>query len=86
MGVYIVEQVFGTYFKNSDGLDVSTRAIAEDHCLEDLSVIPSLQDYLENMALQPWMNGQPTEESCPSSCKEIIKNRRKNTKIIKVRD
>ncbi len=57
-GIYIVERVFGTLITNSDGKLVSVRDIAEEHVIEDLGFIPTMQDYLENMELKPWMGGQ----------------------------
>jgi hypothetical protein len=56
-GIYIVEKVFGTYFKNSAGKDVSVRDVAEDHIIEDLGFIPTMENYLKNMQIQPWMSG-----------------------------
>lgn len=72
-GIYVVEKVFTNfhtklsehtsrhvpvgYFRNSDGVNVSIRDVAERHILEDLDKIPSLSDYLNNMELQPWMGG-----------------------------
>lgn len=54
-GCFIVEKVFGTTIKNSDGDEVSTRDIAEEHILEDLGMIPTLQDWLNEMQFQDWM-------------------------------
>lgn len=56
-GIYLLEQVFGTYITNSDGIKVQTRDIGEQHVLEDLGKIPCVSDYLNNMTLQPWMGG-----------------------------
>ena len=56
-GIYLVEQVYGVHFTNSSGKEVSTRDIAEEHIIQDLGFIPTVQDYLENMTLQPWMSG-----------------------------
>lgn len=56
-GIYIVEKVFGTAIKNSDGLLVSVRDIAENHILQDLGFIPSTDDWLGNLTLQSWMLG-----------------------------
>ena len=56
-GIYLAERVFGVTFKNSDGKEVSVRDVAEKHVLEDLGTIPTVQDYLQNMDLQPWMGG-----------------------------
>jgi len=56
-GIYIVERVFGTTFRNQDGAIVSTRDVAEEHVIEDLGKIPTLQDYLDHMELAQWMGG-----------------------------
>jgi hypothetical protein len=56
-GIYLVQEVFGTHFKNSQGKDVSVRDVAEDHVIEDLGFIPSMENYLKNMEIQPWMSG-----------------------------
>lgn len=56
-GCYIVEQVFGVYLTNSDGKQVSVRDIAEEHIIQDLGFIPTMEQYLNNMTIQPWMSG-----------------------------
>lgn len=57
-GIFLCEQVFGTTIKNSDGKEVSVRDIGEQHVLEDFrgKFVPTIQDWLENMFHQPWMN------------------------------
>ncbi len=57
-GVYLVERVFGILITNSEGKKVSTRDIAEEHVIDDLGFIPTMQDYLQHMTLEPWMGGQ----------------------------
>src|SRR6185503_1782648 len=57
-GIYLCEQVFGTYITNSDNMIVQVRDIAEEHILEDLGRIPSVQDWLGNMTIQQWMGGR----------------------------
>lgn len=57
-GVYLVERVFGTTITNSEGRRISTRELAEEHVIEDLGFIPTMQDYLKHMTLEPWMGGQ----------------------------
>lgn len=54
----VIERVFGFYIVNSNGKKVSTRQIAEEHVLEDFGgqFIPTAQDYIENIEMQPWMN------------------------------
>ena len=64
-GVYIVERVFGTLITNSDGKQVSTRGLAEEHVIEDLGFIPTMQDYLQHMTLELWMSGKRTKRFIP---------------------
>ncbi len=56
-GCFIVEQVFGRTRVNSDGKTYSPRDIAEDHIQQDLGFIPSMDDYLKHLEIQPWMSG-----------------------------
>lgn len=57
-GIYLCEMVFGINIKNSDGDLVSVRDIAEEHVIEDLGRIPTVQDWLGNMTIQTWMGGK----------------------------
>lgn len=56
-GIYITEKVFGTYLTNSDGKIVQVRDIAEQHVLDDMGKIPTVQDYLENLPMLEWLGG-----------------------------
>lgn len=56
-GAFLVEKYFGHTMVNSDGKVVSVRDIAEQHILDDLGFIPSLDDYLKHMTVEPWMAG-----------------------------
>jgi hypothetical protein len=56
-GCFIVEKVFGTNIKNSADQLVSVRDIAEQHILEDLGTIPTVEDWLKDMPVQEWMGG-----------------------------
>lgn len=56
-GIYLVEQMFGTYLKNSDEKDVSTRDVAEEHVIQDLGFIPTMEDWLKTMPIEGWMSG-----------------------------
>lgn len=58
-GIYITEQVFGVTMTNSDGKICSVRDIAEDHVIQDLGRIPTVQDYLEGMPFYEWLGGKP---------------------------
>lgn len=69
----IVEKIFGTTRINSAGKVYSTRAIAEQHVLEDYGkrFIPSAQDFLQEMEYRRWMeNGKDV----PPSFERINKN------------
>lgn len=56
-GIFILEKVFGTYITNSDGKMVSVRDIGEDHVMDDLGFIPTVENWLENLPLESWMSG-----------------------------
>lgn len=56
-GIFLVEKVFGTTITNSDGKIVCVRDLAEEHVVEDLGFIPSMEHWLKNMTIQTWMGG-----------------------------
>ena len=56
-GCFLVERMFGKTRVNSDGKTYSPRDVAEDHIIQDLGFIPTMEQYLNNMTLQPWMGG-----------------------------
>lgn len=58
-GIFLVEKVFGPTITNSDGRYVPVREIAEQHIIQDLGFIPTVQDWLENMPMRsvPWAGG-----------------------------
>lgn len=56
-GCFLVEQIFGTIRENSDGREYSPRDIAEEHIIQDLGFIPTVEAYLKNMTIQGWMSG-----------------------------
>ena len=66
-----LELAFGVTLTNSAGRQVPTRSVAEQHVLEDFGgFIPTLQDYLGEMELRPWMNGlgdPPSRRKAPGS-------------------
>ena len=62
-GIYICQQVFGEVIvRKSDGKEIPTRLIAEQHVIEDIGFIPSPEQWLEELPLQPWM-GNPQKLS-----------------------
>ena len=56
-GIFIVEKVFGSVRVNSDGRQYSVRDIAEEHVVQDLGFIPSMEQYLINTPIESWMSG-----------------------------
>ena len=42
-GCFLVEQEFGVYLTNADGKRISTRDIAEEHIIQDLGFIPTVE-------------------------------------------
>ncbi len=62
-GCFLVEKVFGINLTNSEGRKVSTRDLAEEHIIEDLGFIPTLEHWLRNMTEQPWMFGARRDAS-----------------------
>lgn len=57
-GIYLCEQQFGTLITNSSGAQVSVRDIGEQHVLDDLGTIPTLDDCLEGMPLSKLLGAQ----------------------------
>ncbi len=56
-GIYLLEKVFGSLLVNSDGKQVSVRDLGEEHVLQDLGFIPTMEDWLKKMPIEPWMSG-----------------------------
>ncbi len=62
-GISLCEQFFGDlYMRPSDNELVSTRAVAEQHILEDLNAIPTPAEFLREMPLRRWMNGMTPDQ------------------------
>lgn len=56
-GLMMVERLFGHVRKNSSGKEYSPRDIAENHILQDLGIVPTVEQYFVNMTAQSWMSG-----------------------------
>jgi len=57
-GIFITERVFGINITNSDGRLVSVRDVAEQHVIDDMGRIPTVQDYLDGMPFYDWLGGR----------------------------
>lgn len=67
LGVWLCQQVFGRVIEvpksNGHGtVEIPVRMIAERHILEDLGWLPSPADYIQGMAIKPWMSGSQRKE------------------------
>lgn len=62
-GIFLAEKVFGTYIVNSDGKEVNVRDVAEDHVLDDIGFIPTIQDWLKDMPFTEWTGGLPKKNT-----------------------
>lgn len=56
-GIYITERVFGTFITLGNGRVVQVRDIAEQHVIDDMGTIPTLEDYLRGMPFYDWLGG-----------------------------
>lgn len=67
----VMVPLFGRFITNSDGREVPVKDICFQHINEDYrnKFIPTAQDFIENMTLQPWMNNGMGEK--PNSCKGV---------------
>jgi len=54
-GIFLCEATFGVVVENSDGKKVPVRLIGEQHVKDDLGWIPTPQDWLQHLQVQPWM-------------------------------
>ena len=54
-GIFLLERVFGPILTAGNGRVIPTRWVGERHVQEDLGFIPSVQDWLSNLQLKPWM-------------------------------
>lgn len=56
-GIFLVEKIFGSTIVNSDGRTISVRDIAEDHVVQDLGFIPTVEDWVDKIPVTDWMIG-----------------------------
>jgi hypothetical protein len=53
LGVALARKKFGATVVNSDGVSVPVAAVIEDHLIEDVGFVPSLDDWLRHMSPGP---------------------------------
>jgi hypothetical protein len=57
-GIFMLEDIFGATITISTGRVVPVRFIGEQHVLEDLGRIPTVQDWLGKIQSESWMLGR----------------------------
>jgi len=68
-GIYLCERIFGHNIEVPFGGPtrgsrlVSVRDIAEQHIIDDMGKIPTVQDYLEGMPFYSWLGGPKRKHS-----------------------
>jgi hypothetical protein len=62
-GIFMLEDIFGATITISNGRVVPVRFIGEQHVLEDLGRIPTVQDWLGKIQPESWMLGQHRTET-----------------------
>jgi hypothetical protein len=55
-GIFECEKKFGVTIQLSNGNIIPTRWVAEQHVIEDLGRIPTIQDWFENITPCKWMS------------------------------
>jgi hypothetical protein len=71
-GCFVVEKVFGTLLTNSDKKVVCVRDIAENHVIEDLGFIPTIERWFHKMPIEPWMSGGVQRYSKESEPQPVV--------------
>jgi hypothetical protein len=61
-GIFMLEHLFGSTITLSTGRVLPVRFIGEQHVLEDLGRIPTVQDWLGRIQPEPWMLGKGREQ------------------------
>ena len=65
----MAERIFGHTITTSNGKNIPTRWVAEQHILEDMGFIPSMQDWLSNIQAQEWMRPKFDKADQPATLK-----------------
>jgi hypothetical protein len=83
----VIEKVFGHFIvvtmPSGKSKKVSTREVAEQHVLEDFGgrFIPSAQDFLAKIPMEPWMNngiGVPPSYEAIELARAAVERRKQN--------
>jgi hypothetical protein len=69
-GIHLAVDVFGDFITNSANRRVFVKEIGEQHVVEDLGFIPSLNECLSGLKLEAWMGGalsNPQQRQAPTA-------------------
>lgn len=72
-GIFECEREFGITITNSSRREVPVRLIGEQHVMEDLGFIPSLEDWLKCIKPEPWMS-RPEKVLAAIAAREELQN------------
>lgn len=72
-GIFLCEQQFGVYITNSDNSKVDVRSLGEDHVIEDLGFIPTLDECCKLIQNADWLYGSRHKDTI---MKKIILTRK----------
>ena len=61
-GIFMLENIFGSTITLSTGRVVPVRFVGEQHVMEDLGRIPTVQDWLGKIQPESWMLGKGREQ------------------------
>jgi hypothetical protein len=61
-GIFLLERLFGPTLTTAEGRVIPTRWVGELHVKEDLGWIPTVQDWLRHLNVQPWMRRVAVKE------------------------
>lgn len=84
-GIYLCEQVFGEiiqtqngtfkrmpYITNSSGKQVSVRDIAEQHVIDDLGHIPTLEKCMQGLPMHSWATGGQVSKKIVLDMSQVV--------------
>lgn len=58
-GIFMCEKMFGVTLELSTGVCIPVRWVGEQHVLDDLGRIPSIQDWFSRIVPERWMGSPP---------------------------
>lgn len=62
-GIFAAEEHFGPFITNSNGDQIPTRVLGEQHVREDLGRIPTLADWFRAIPAERWMTQTSLSQS-----------------------